>query len=941
MSASLKLSQQTPASQANAHAVGQSGVSHPSVTPLQAKGKASEEDHLTDDTLPDPFQLKANNTGLPDQLKSGVEHLSGFSLDDVKVHYNSDKPAQLQALAYAQGSDIHLAPGQEQHLPHEAWHVVQQKQGRVQATTQLKTGEPLNDNAGLESEADRMGEQAMRTSFADKAMQLRQVPVAGAILPVQRVVTQILPGEEDGRIKDIVIVGRPDKAFSSTAGDHATAFTAIQVGIENKLRGKTVREASEVMSGLVSDLNALPGMRFVQHLKDYEQERFMEKKSELSYWVEYFRNWRQKNNWRKRMLTGAYPEYTNSLIAPPKIQDDVDDISILPDEINGSLVGALQNYVDAYLELRELVPLSTINTKSISEALAGKGKGETARLLEVFEGDEKIKPDTKLIGSQLNALETTILGLFDARAAALTILYQNGTVAPGVTSESVYWQDVNLTWAFIRQHINTLWSFYPKTMQLISDAKHLAKIEAIMKERIEAKIIETKKLQQEGGPKQKNPRGKNSRLKKYQAASIDVEDNMIVNVRFGGRPKSPFSQTMGAHTTAWIVITDRIWTGLVGLTVEQAAAELLNLGNEARGLLLQFASEMKMDVKQAYAVNVAINSLIQAETPLKKIKQDAENPFFFFQQNTDVSPLSSWQKVLYLQEGITAILELTNLSPGATLYVGRTTGDGEGTHRGVLLKFMDDPQSVSKEEVAMAINGLHDHKRLDQHLSTIGKSLKKMSKEDTEQYQEYLDLFQEYIEEFEDYQDEEIDPQDDQEEILKLLQEHHHEWIGKAYPGALEYAGLKDEEEEMELVTHQMPQNFWADEGVDIPTVISVADFLRDAQYDLGGRQVLVVSGKDWTCYIRCVLYHFNAINKYGEVMALIDKHKINVSNGVQLQTADEDRIRNIIHFVIGQEFYIEATAVTMQAVNLARSATRTGTRVSVLFTGAHFSLLQ
>ena len=29
------------------------------------------------------------------------------------------------ALAYAQGSDIHLAPGQEQHLPHEAWHVVQ------------------------------------------------------------------------------------------------------------------------------------------------------------------------------------------------------------------------------------------------------------------------------------------------------------------------------------------------------------------------------------------------------------------------------------------------------------------------------------------------------------------------------------------------------------------------------------------------------------------------------------------------------------------------------------------------------------------------------------------------------------------------------------------------------------------------------------------------
>lgn len=69
---------------------------------------------------------QANNTGLPDKLKAGIEHYSGASLDGVKVHYNSAKPAQLNALAYAQGADIHLGPGQEQHLPHEAWHVVQQ-----------------------------------------------------------------------------------------------------------------------------------------------------------------------------------------------------------------------------------------------------------------------------------------------------------------------------------------------------------------------------------------------------------------------------------------------------------------------------------------------------------------------------------------------------------------------------------------------------------------------------------------------------------------------------------------------------------------------------------------------------------------------------------------------------------------------------------------------
>jgi hypothetical protein len=108
-----------------------------------------------------PIQKKKNNTGLPDNLKSGMENISGHSLDDVKVHYNSPKPAQLNAHAYAQGSNIHLASGQEKHLPHEAWHVVQQKQGRVKPTTSVN-GMAVNDNIGLEKEADVMGAKALK-----------------------------------------------------------------------------------------------------------------------------------------------------------------------------------------------------------------------------------------------------------------------------------------------------------------------------------------------------------------------------------------------------------------------------------------------------------------------------------------------------------------------------------------------------------------------------------------------------------------------------------------------------------------------------------------------------------------------------------------------------------------------------------------------------------
>jgi hypothetical protein len=105
-------------------------------------------------------QRRENRTGLPDELKSGIESLSGQPMDHVRVHYNSGRPAQLNALAYAQGADIHVGPGQERHLPHEAWHVVQQAQGRVAPTMQLGA-QPINDDLALEREADAMGERAL------------------------------------------------------------------------------------------------------------------------------------------------------------------------------------------------------------------------------------------------------------------------------------------------------------------------------------------------------------------------------------------------------------------------------------------------------------------------------------------------------------------------------------------------------------------------------------------------------------------------------------------------------------------------------------------------------------------------------------------------------------------------------------------------------------
>lgn len=94
-----------------------------------------------------------NRTGIPDGLRKRVEEKSGLSMEDVRVHYHSSQPASVGALAFTMGNDVHIAQGQEKHLPHELGHVVQQREGRVRATT-VENGFAVNDDPVLEKEAD-------------------------------------------------------------------------------------------------------------------------------------------------------------------------------------------------------------------------------------------------------------------------------------------------------------------------------------------------------------------------------------------------------------------------------------------------------------------------------------------------------------------------------------------------------------------------------------------------------------------------------------------------------------------------------------------------------------------------------------------------------------------------------------------------------------------
>jgi hypothetical protein len=87
-----------------------------------------------------------NPSGIPDDLAEAMKKFVPADVGGIRVHYNAARQVHLGALAHTQGTDIFLAPGQERQLPHEVWHAIQQKQGRVSETGRTHFG--LSQDAG-------------------------------------------------------------------------------------------------------------------------------------------------------------------------------------------------------------------------------------------------------------------------------------------------------------------------------------------------------------------------------------------------------------------------------------------------------------------------------------------------------------------------------------------------------------------------------------------------------------------------------------------------------------------------------------------------------------------------------------------------------------------------------------------------------------------------
>lgn len=142
-----------------------------------------------------------HSTGIPVQMKKRMEEASGYSLDKVRIYYNSTKPAGLNAYSYAQGDNVYLAPGRSRDLQHELIHVIQQKQGLVYPTERIG-GVPINASPNLEAMADRGIIIAKHVSSGEgsaEAGQQRWNLVAQRIPNIGRIAIERFRGKTGGR----------------------------------------------------------------------------------------------------------------------------------------------------------------------------------------------------------------------------------------------------------------------------------------------------------------------------------------------------------------------------------------------------------------------------------------------------------------------------------------------------------------------------------------------------------------------------------------------------------------------------------------------------------------------------------------------------------------------------------------------------------------------
>jgi hypothetical protein len=544
-------------------------------------------------------------------------------------------------------------------------------------------------------------------------------------------------------ILSVNIIGRPSGPFSSSMGDHTTAFAVHREGLKMQLVGKTFAEAFKVMNLFYDNMKQLPGWGMTDNLPENHKKLFTES--------------------RDRLIGLLSTDATT------------------PD---AKVVSSLQLAVNEMLELRELLPMSTMNV-GLKTGKAGKGKGEAKHVKILSQTQAKENNDKFLT---MNA----IIALFDADSSGIGIGEMNAKfkqrIMPGGVKPdgSVKKQIVLL----VEQHLKSIEMAFPDVLPdendqdlvrnilndklktsvqkaIVADLQHIEDLEShykkyaiqcsqqlndkgtknelkarkenweyaslnkkllvdsyedLMGEKPNLKNIlffqgtNDKELDKIGRPSKKvkptedeidivEEKDEEDEIdivvEKDEEDEIDIveekeeldssdkeeedideeelvekevrysslgiqlkfdKDMKIEGMGLEGRTQSPHGNTMGAHSTAWVVHLDAVKNQVIGSTPQEAIANVVkNLVNHA----------YKVEKERFGSFNVSKTHL----NLMEKTKLDLE-PYV-----KNSAPKDDTTAMIFLQNLIRTYLTYLNFIPGSTIDKGDTGGKAEGISR--------------------------------------------------------------------------------------------------------------------------------------------------------------------------------------------------------------------------------------------------------------------
>ncbi len=492
----------------------------------------------------------SSGTPLAPALRREYEDAFGADLGAVRVHSGPASArlnTALGARAFTLGSDIYFggrvpdaAGAADRHLmAHELAHTLQDggtahravlRRLAIQITpswveadaemTLETTSAEAHPHTGMSDEPTHESDMLVETVGT----------VEGAGLPAA-VTAEARHGELF--IEEVAIVGRPTTLYSGSMGDHMTAFVISRKGVENAIVGQSFTDAVRELDALADELKKLPGWGLADALKPVEGEDAEIGVVDLEATTPVESEAASAMPSSATLTTGTALETGTALATAVAMETGTDELGLdeeakaptgryqrathharlLEAQDNLALCRGLldtagpddlklvrlQDYIAAYLELRELVPLSASNWKGANRGRGGKGDGETGLEGFLADPDENPQPPGQLRRDFLSTIATYRM----AQAAVEPNKQALAILMPGL--DHALSADARTT-LMARQHVQSVLSNFPQNFAglaediLLAEGRAREKAQAKAKAAAKSAKAEVKKSKKRKGP---------------------------------------------------------------------------------------------------------------------------------------------------------------------------------------------------------------------------------------------------------------------------------------------------------------------------------------------------------------------------------------------------------------------------------------------------------